>query len=197
MLKRLFDILFAFGGILIISPLLFIIAIAIVIDSKGGVFYVSDRVGRYEKVFKFIKFRTMKPNSDKTSITIGKNDCRITKVGKYLRKTKLDELPQLFNVLIGQLSMVGPRPDVPKYIQTYKQNFSEYYIFKPGITSYSSIYFENECELYIGLTDAEKLYMEYTIPKKIELDKKYFQNKSIFAYFSLIFKTIFIIFKKN
>jgi lipopolysaccharide/colanic/teichoic acid biosynthesis glycosyltransferase len=196
MCKRLFDIFLSLTSLLILTPILIFIAIVIRIDSKGSILYRSNRIGLNEKVFVFYKFRSMNPGADKSgSITIGDNDSRITKIGYILRKSKLDELPQLLNVLIGDMSFVGPRPDVPKYIQFYNQTFNDYYKMKPGITSYSSIYFANESELYTGVEDPEKIYIEYTIPKKVELDKLYLNNMNVVSDIKLIILTLLRIIK--
>lgn len=190
MIKRSFDLFFAIIGIIFLSPLFIFISILIKLDSRGSVLYAGKRVGQHERLFSFYKFRTMKPESDKSAITVGDKDTRIAKIGYYLRKTKLDELPQLFNILKGELSFVGPRPDVPKYISYYKKSFADYYKFKPGITSYSSIHFSNESELYIGNKNPEKIYIEKTIPQKVELDTKYFQKNSINLDIKIILLTL-------
>jgi len=189
-MKRLFDFAMAFAGIILLSPLWLIIALAILADSRGGVLYVSKRIGRNERPFHFYKFRTMVPNRDDAGITVGNNDPRITRVGYYLRKYKLDEIPQLLNVIKGDMSIVGPRPDVPGYNAYYKQVFPSYYQFKPGITSYSSMYFSNESELYKNSPDPEKQYIEETIPKKVELDLPYFKDQHIGKDIQIIMKTL-------
>lgn len=195
-MKRSFDLFFAILGIIILSPVFVIIGILIKLDSMGPIFYKGKRIGQFEKEFIFYKFRTMRPNSDKSAITVGDKDPRITRVGYYLRKTKLDELPQLINVLTGELSFVGPRPDVIKYKEYYKNEFEEYYNHKPGITSYSSIYFSNESELYKNVENPEKIYIEKTIPQKVELDIKYFTNSSAIKDLGIIFLTFVKIFKQ-
>ena len=190
MWKRSFDMIIALIGIIILSPVWILISIAIILDSSGGILYISQRVGKYEKLFNFYKFRTMYPNNDKSGITVGNRDARITPVGYYLRKYKLDEIPQLINVLKGDMSLIGPRPDVPGYNRYYKQHFDKYYLMKPGITSYSSIYFSNESEIYTKSADPEKDYKEKTIPKKVELDKKYYDHQNLLNDIKIIFKTI-------
>lgn len=189
-IKRLFDFTFSLFGIILFIPVFFIVGILIKLDSKGPIIYKAKRIGLHEKEFIFYKFRTMRPNSDNYSITIGDKDDRITNFGYFLRKTKLDEIPQLINVLIGDLSFVGPRPDLYKYKEFYKKYFSDYFKFKPGITSYSSIFFRNESELYIDEDDPELVYINKTIPKKVELDKKYFSSISLSKDINLILKTL-------
>ncbi|MFW5944562.1 MAG: sugar transferase, partial [Bacteroidota bacterium] len=148
MIKRILDIVLSLLGIIVFSPFLLLIAIWVLTDSKGGLIYRSRRLGRNQRQFDVLKFRTMHPNKDHLKLTIGNRDPRITRAGYYLRKYKLDELPQLFNVLKGDMSIVGPRPDVPEYSNFYLRHMPEYYSMKPGITCFSSIYFSNESELY-------------------------------------------------
>jgi lipopolysaccharide/colanic/teichoic acid biosynthesis glycosyltransferase len=194
MIKRFFDIVFSFFGLLILLPLLLIIAIGIKLESKGAVFYRQTRVGRHNQNFKIFKFRTMFVGSDnKGLLTLGDNDNRVTKIGYYLRKYKLDELPQLINVLIGNMSFVGPRPEVRKYVDYYSEDDLQIFKIKPGITDYASIAFRNEAELLKVATDPEKLYVEDIMPKKIALNKKYLNNNSLIADIKIIIKTILII----
>ncbi len=180
----------SFAGILILSPLLILIALLISLDSRGGIIYKSRRVGRNQKHFDVLKFRTMHPNKDHLKITIGNRDPRITRIGYYLRKYKLDELPQLFNVLKGDMSIVGPRPDVPEYRNFYLNYMSDYYRMKPGITCYSSIHFSNESQLYCHSDDPENLYIHQVIPQKVELDREYFNKQSLFTDISIILRTL-------
>jgi lipopolysaccharide/colanic/teichoic acid biosynthesis glycosyltransferase len=196
-MKRVFDIFLAFIGLVILSPLFIIIALLIVIDSGNPVFYLSERLGRKEKVFTIIKFRTMQKKSDHSAITIGSKDPRITNIGYYLRKLKMDELPQLINVFIGNMSIVGPRPDVPKYKKYYKKYFADYYKMKPGITCYSSLYFKNESDLYVGRDNPEQIYIEETIPQKVALDYQYYRKMNIFTDLNIIIKTIISFFKDD
>ena len=147
-MKRIFDLLFSFLGLVILSPFLLVIAILIVIDSKGDIFYLQQRVGKDNKDFNIFKFRTMRPNSDKQGLlTVGAKDSRITKIGVFLRKYKIDELPQLINVLIGNMSFVGPRPEVRKYVDLYNSEQKKVLTVKPGITDYASIEYSKENEL--------------------------------------------------
>src|ERR1017187_9914390 len=171
MLKRLSDILFSFFGILILSPLFIVFSILILFDSKGGVFYRQIRVGKGSKDFLLFKFRTMYLNSDsKGLLTVGSRDNRITKYGHFLRKYKLDELPQLFNVLIGNMSLVGPRPEVRKYVDMYNAEQLKVLSIKPGITDLASIEYSNENEILAKYPDAEKGYLEEVMPAKLRLN---------------------------
>lgn len=193
--KRLVDIFLSIIGLLILLPIFIIIAIIIKIDSKGAIIYKANRVGKNEKNFQFYKFRTMYPNSSRISITVGEHDPRITKVGYYLRKMKLDEIPQLINVLIGDISIVGPRPDVEEFKEFYKKYNPNYYQFKPGITSYSSIFFRSESTIYVNDDNPKETYINYTIPKKVELDSIYFSRISLKTDLNIIFKTLYKIIK--
>jgi lipopolysaccharide/colanic/teichoic acid biosynthesis glycosyltransferase len=196
MIKRLFDIIFSFFGLLILLPIFIVIAIGIKLESIGGIFYRQTRVGRNNLDFKIIKFRTMFVNSDaKGLLTLGDHDNRVTKLGYYLRKYKLDELPQLINVLIGNMSFVGPRPEVRKYVSHYSKEDLEIFKIKPGITDYASIAFRDEAELLKATSDPEKLYIEDIMPKKIALNKKYLNNYSLIADVKIILKTILTIIK--
>lgn len=189
-IKRIFDFVFSMIGILLLLPVFLIIGVFIKIDSTGPIIYRARRIGLNEKVFFLYKFRTMCSNSDEISITVGNRDERITRPGYFLRNTKLDEIPQLFNVLIGDISFVGPRPDVPIYKKYYKKYFPDYYKIKPGITSYSSIYFRHESELYKNVKNPEFVYINKTIPEKVELDKDYFNNVSLYTDIIIILKTL-------
>lgn len=196
MIKRLFDIVFSFFGLLILLPILLIIAIGIKVESKGAVFYKQTRVGRHNQHFKIFKFRTMFVGSDiKGLLTLGNNDNRVTKVGYYLRKYKLDELPQLINVFIGNMSFVGPRPEVRKYVDYYSKEDLQILNVKPGITDYASIAFRDEAELLKDTDNPEKLYIENIMPKKIALNKKYISNPSVFTDVKIILKTFSTILK--
>ena len=173
MLKRFFDFLFSFFGLILILPFLLIIAVFIKIESKGPVFYLQSRVGQNNKDFKIFKFRTMKEGSDKKGLlTLGNHDTRVTKVGYYLRKYKLDELPQLINVLVGTMSFVGPRPEVRKYVNQYSKEDLIVFNVKPGITDYASIAFRNEAELLKNVENPETYYIESSCPQKRVLHKK-------------------------
>jgi glycosyltransferase len=167
-----------------------IIAILIKLDSKGPVFFKQVRVTKNGREFKILKYRTMRVGSDKYSqITVGK-DSRITKVGDFLRKYKLDEIPQLINVLIGDMSLVGPRPEVPKYVALYTEEQREILKVRAGITDYASIEFSNENDILANETDPEKAYIEKIMPRKIELNKKYLSEISVMTDIKIILLTI-------
>ena len=190
MLKRIFDITLSLFGLIILLPFMLIIAILIKIDSKGPVFFKQIRVTKNGKEFKIFKYRTMRVGSDKYSqITVGK-DGRITKIGSFLRKYKLDEIPQLINVLIGDMSLVGPRPEVPKYVALYTEEQEEILKVRAGITDYASIEFSNENDLLASEEDPEKAYIEKVMPKKIELNKKYLSEISVLTDIKIILVTI-------
>ncbi|MFA1755303.1 sugar transferase [Fusobacterium animalis] len=190
MLKRIFDITLSLFGLIILLPFMLIIAILIKIDSKGPVFFKQIRVTKNGKEFKIFKYRTMRVGSDKYSqITVGK-DGRITKLGSFLRKYKLDEIPQLINVLIGDMSLVGPRPEVPKYVALYTDEQKEILKVRAGITDYASIEFSDENDLLASEEDPEKAYIEKIMPKKIELNKKYLSEISILTDIKIILLTI-------
>ncbi len=190
MLKRIFDIIFSLLGLTLLLPFMLIIAILIKIDSKGPIFFKQVRVTKNGREFKIFKYRTMKIGSDKYSqITVGK-DSRITKVGDFLRKYKLDEIPQLINVLIGDMSLVGPRPEVPKYVALYTEEQREILKVRAGITDYASIEFSNENDILANEADPEKAYIEKIMPRKIELNKKYLSEISVMTDIKIILLTI-------
>jgi len=190
LLKRIFDITLSLFGLIILLPFMLIIAILIKIDSKGSVFFKQIRVTKNGKEFKIFKYRTMRVGSDKYSqITVGK-DGRITKIGSFLRKYKLDEIPQLINVLIGDMSLVGPRPEVPKYVALYTDEQKEILKVRAGITDYASIEFSDENDLLALEEEPEKAYIEKIMPKKIELNKKYLSETSVLTDIKIILLTI-------
>ncbi|MBD3661782.1 MAG: sugar transferase [Arenibacter algicola] len=198
MLKRSFDILSSGLGLLLISPILLIVSLAITLSSKGGVFYKQSRVGLNGVNFNILKFRTMFTGSDKKGLlTVGDRDPRVTPIGYYLRKYKLDELPQLINVLIGDMSLVGPRPEVSKYVNLYSKEDRVVLSIKPGITDYASIYFRNENEILNSSSNPEKKYIEEVMPLKLELNKKYIKEKGLLTDLKIIFMTLKSIFHKN
>ena len=189
--KRAMDIAISAAALCVLWPVFLLIALAIVIDDPGPVFYRQVRVGRGGKPFRIFKFRTMVVDADKKglSITVGR-DSRITRVGAFLRKTKLDELAQLLNVLCGQMSFVGPRPEVPRYVELYTPYQRQVLLVRPGITDYASIAYRNENDLLAGADDPEKMYIETIMPDKIELNMKYLREISPLADLRLILKTV-------
>ena len=190
-LKRAMDVVLSAGGIAVLSPVLLLIALAIVLDSRGGVFYRQVRVGRNGKEFRIFKFRTMVSDADKRGllITVGA-DSRITRVGKILRKTKLDELAQLFNVLKGDMSFVGPRPEVPRYVAMYTPAQRNVLLVRPGITDYASVAYRDENELLAGADDPERIYIEEIRPAKLELNRQYLSQIGVLTDLKLIVSTV-------
>lgn len=196
MLKRLFDFVASSIGLLILFPFFILIALLIKVDSPGPVFYLQERVGKDNILFKLFKFRTMRVGSDKAAaITIGARDSRITRIGFWLRKFKLDELPQLINVWKGEMSLVGPRPELKKFVDLYSANQLRVIAVKPGITDYASIQFKNENELLEGKADPIDFYIREIMPVKLELNLKYIQRQSFWLDIKIIFQTIFSIFR--
>lgn len=180
-------------GLLISSPFLALAAIYIKLDSAGPIFYLQDRIGLHGKPFKIFKFRTMICNADKvgTLVTIGSNDCRITKSGFLLRKFKIDELPQFINVLLGHMSFVGPRPEVLKYVALYTVKQREILKVRPGITDIASIVYRNENEILTNRIDPEAYYMNTIMQRKIRLNQLYLAKRSVCTDVIVILKTIF------
>ena len=190
MIKRGIDILFSLIGLICLFPFFIFISFLIFITSKGGVFFVQLRVGKNNKDFKLYKFRTMFLNSDnKGLLTVGNNDKRITKLGYYLRKNKLDELPQLINVLNGTMSLVGPRPEVRKYVNLYNSEQKSILDVKPGITDFASIMYFNENEILSNSVNPEQTYINEIMPIKLELNKQYINEMSLLTDLKIIFKT--------
>lgn len=189
-MKRLFDLVLSICGILFLLPFFIIISVLIKLDSPGDIIFKQIRVTKDGKEFKIFKFRTMRPDTEKQGqITIGA-DNRITSIGNFLRKTKLDELPQLFNIVIGDMSFVGPRPEVPKYVRMYTEDQKEILNVRAGITDYASIYFSNESEILGEQKNPETFYIEKIMPYKIELNKKYIEESGIITDIKIIFLTI-------
>ncbi|MDD3741601.1 MAG: sugar transferase [Bacteroidales bacterium] len=190
-MKRLFDIIFSFLGLIFLCPLLLLISIIIVFDSKGGIFYRQTRVAKDNKDFRIFKFRTMRPDSDKAGLlTVGEKDSRITKIGYILRKYKLDELPQLLNVLIGDMSVVGPRPEVRKYVDMYNEEQLKVLTIRPGITDYASIEYSRENELLAKSDNPEKTYIDEIMPAKLKLNLKYISEIGFATDIKIIFRTL-------
>lgn len=189
-MKRLFDIIASGLGLICLSPLFAALAIWIKCDSRGPVFYRQSRVGKGNKNFRLYKFRSMRPDSDKTGlITVGDRDPRVTRSGYYIRKYKLDEFPQLINVFIGDMSLVGPRPEVRKYVDMYSPQQMHVLSVRPGITSLASIRYRNENEILAQASDPEKAYIEHIMPDKIAIDLEYVGKASLITDIKLIFST--------
>lgn len=197
MVKRVFDVFFSLFGLVLLFPLLLIISIAIVLDSEGGIFFRQIRVGKDNVDFKMFKFRTMRTGSDKKGLlTIGDKDNRVTKVGYFLRKYKIDELPQLINILKGDMSLVGPRPEVRKYVDLYNAEQMKVLSVRPGLTDYSSLFYINESELLRKSDNPEQTYIEEIMPAKLELCKKYIDEKSLQTDIKILFHTLKKILRK-
>lgn len=191
MLKRLFDIFFSFMGIIILLPFFLIISLLVIITSGFPVFYLQKRVGQFNKDFHLFKFRTMRKDSDKKGLlTVGGRDPRITAIGYYLRKYKLDELPQLFNVLFGTMSLVGPRPEVRKYVDMYNHEQCKVLNVKPGITDYASLEYFSENELLAKSSEPESTYVNDIMPAKLELNKKYINEAGLSTDLKIILRTV-------
>ena len=197
-MKRLFDVVASGLGLIVLSPLFFILAIWIKLDSKGPVFYRQVRVGRNNKDFRIFKFRSMRVGADKGSlVTIGGHDPRVTKSGYFIRKFKFDELPQLINVFLGDMSLVGPRPEVRHYVDYWTPEQMHVLDVRPGITDPASIKFRNENELMEKAEDPEKYYIEVIMQEKIKLHMEYVEKHSFLYDIGLIFKTFWVIVKER
>ncbi len=190
--KRIFDIFFSVTGILVVLPLLLILFFLVVIESRGGFLYFQKRVGRNGIDFKLYKIRTMYKNADqKGLLTVGDDDKRITPVGRILRAYKIDELPQLFNILSGKMSFVGPRPEVRKYVDMYTVEQKKVLSVKPGLTDYASLLYYNENKLMARYENFEEVYIKTIMPRKLRLNLIYIDNKNMCLDVKIILKTIF------
>lgn len=190
-IKRFLDIVFSLSCILFLLPVFALVSLLIVLDSKGSVLYRQLRVGINSQDFLIFKFRTMYPFSEKRGLlTIGEHDHRITKVGFWLRRYKIDELPQLFNVLIGDMSIVGPRPEVRKYVELYDDEQLRVLTIKPGITDWASIAYSRENEILAGTNDPEKFYIQDVMPRKLAYNLKYVKNNSVWTDALIIVLTV-------
>lgn len=197
-MKRIFDVIASGLGLIVLSPLFLILAIWIKLDSKGPVFYRQVRVGYKNKDFRIFKFRSMRMGSDKGSlVTIGGRDPRVTRSGYWIRKFKLDEFPQLINVFVGDMSLVGPRPEVRHYVDYWTPEQMHVLDVRPGITDPASIKFRNENELMEKAGDPEKYYIEVIMQEKIKLYFEYVENHSFWGDIGLIFKTFWTIVKER
>jgi len=189
--KRLFDILFSTMGLVVLSPLIAVIMLLIRLDSQGTVFYQGERIGRFGKPFKMLKFRTMVVNADKMGASsTADDDPRITRVGRFLRKYKLDELPQLINVLKGEMSIVGPRPEVEYYVNMFTEEEKTILSVKPGITDWASLWNPDEGAILAGSSDPDQTYMEKIRPEKIRFQLKYIRERSFWIDLKIIFLTL-------
>lgn len=195
--KRVFDIVASLILLLILSPVFLVLAIAIKIDSKGPVFYRQVRVTAYNKKFRIFKFRSMVENADKGSqVTVG-NDMRITRVGKLVRKCRLDEISQLIDVLRGKMTFVGTRPEVPKYTQQYTKEMMATLLLPAGVTSLASIYYKDEAELLDAADDPDKVYVEEVLPAKMYYNLKAIEDFSFFGDIKIMFMTVFAVLGKE
>lgn len=191
MIKRLFDILFSIVSLIILLPVFFVISVVILFDSGGGIFYLQQRVGRNMKVFMLFKFRTMGYGAEKSGlITVGEKDSRITTPGYRLRKYKLDELPQLINILKGEMSVVGPRPEVEKFVSLYNKEQQGVLSVRPGLTDYASLEYVDENKILASFPDPEKAYIEKIMPAKLKLNLKYIDEQGFLTDIRIILKTI-------
>lgn len=189
--KRFFDVTVSFAGLVVLSPVFLIISLLIKLTDKGPVFFKQTRIGENFKPFILIKFRSMVFNADKIGLEITtKGDPRIRGIGRFLRKTKLDELPQLLNVLKGEMSIVGPRPEVPKYVELFKDEYQEILKVKPGITDFATIEFRDEEDILKEYNKPDEGYCNEILPRKIELYKKYIKEKGFLTDVRLILLTI-------
>lgn len=191
MVKRIFDVISSFIGIVLLLPIFLLVALAIKIGSDGPVLFKQKRVGRYAKTFFMVKFRTMVVEQDSGSTVSVKGDKRITKVGAFLRKTKLDELPELWNVLIGQMSLVGPRPDVPGFADVLEGEDRKILELRPGITGPASLKYANEEQLLAEVDNPEKYNMDVIFPEKVRINLEYYYNQNFLLDIKIIFATIF------
>lgn len=189
--KRVFDIVFSLGGMFFLSPMFIVVVILLKLDSRGSIFYKQIRVGLNQKNFELIKFRTMYTDSDRAGLlTIGDHDSRITRVGCWLRKYKIDELPQLINILKGEMSFVGPRPEVLKYVALYDASQIKVLSVKPGITDWASIQYIDENQLLATAEDPESFYINTIIPSKITQNLKYIDHHNIWVDLKIISYTL-------
>ena len=193
--KRAFDILCSFLGLTVLSPVLLVVSVLVAVTSPGGVFFRQERIGKDGKPFRIFKFRSMRKDNAGLKITTG-NDRRITPVGRFLRKSKIDELPQLINVLVGDMSFVGPRPEVADYVNLYTPYQRQVLLVRPGITGLASIRFRNENDLLTASDDPNRTYVEQIMPRKIDLDLEYIPHASVFYDIKLIFQTFAVVIKE-
>ncbi|MHC5201494.1 sugar transferase [Myroides sp. LJL119] len=196
-MKRVFDIIASATGLILLSPVFIIVAIAIKLDSKGPIFYRQTRVGLNNQDFQIFKFRSMYMDADKKGlITVGGRDPRVTNIGYYIRKFKLDEFPQLLNVFVGEMSIVGPRPEVRKYVLMYSKEQLKVLSVRPGITDNASIKYRNENDILETANDPEKMYVDVIMPDKLKFNLEYVNNQTIINDIKIIFLTFKEILRK-
>ncbi len=195
--KRIFDIIVSLLMLIVLSPLFFCLALAIKIDSKGPIFYRQVRITQYGKEFEIHKFRSMMVNADKGSLVTVKDDMRVTKVGKFIRKYRLDEISQLIDVFQGNMSLVGTRPEVPKYVESYSPVMRASLLLPAGITSEASILYKNEAELLDKSEEVDKVYIEEVLPAKMYYNLKEIPKEGIFHDIKIMFMTVFTVFGKE
>ena len=197
-MKRLFDIVVALGALLVLFPLFLIVAATIKLDSTGPIFFRQQRMGRGFHPFFIYKFRTMTDNRQNAgALFTVKHDPRITRVGRFLRKSKIDELPQLINVLKGEMTFVGPRPEVPSYVDLFRQDYEEILRVRPGITDLASIKYRDEASVLAQSPDPEAEYVNRVLPDKIKLAKEYISHSSFLFDLGLLFKTFYRLFQRG
>ena len=195
--KRIFDLFLAIPSLIILSPVFLISAILIKLESPGPIIFAQERIGQNGKIFKLYKFRTMIKDASKVGPPVTTaNDPRITKVGKLLRKYKIDEMLQIINIIKGDMSVIGPRPEIKKYVEMFKDEYKEILKIKPGMTDYALIAFRNEEEILAKFENVEEGYIKEIMPKKIELYKKYIKDMSLLTDIKIFFKSIWEILKK-
>ncbi|NNC82284.1 MAG: sugar transferase [Flavobacteriales bacterium] len=196
MIKRLFDIISALLGLVLLSPLLLVIALAIGVKDGAPILFKQTRIGRQGDPFTLYKFRTMRPDSESSGqLSVGERDPRVTDIGHALRKTKLDELPQLWNVLKGDMSVVGPRPEVPRYVDLYSEKERKVLQVRPGITDAASLAYFNESEMMAEHPDPERYYIETIMKDKLQRNLDYLEKRTFWSDMGIIFKTISRIFQ--
>ncbi len=194
MIKRAFDLCFSMVGLLVLSPLLVLLAVAVKLSSRGSVLFRQQRIGQDGRPFYILKFRSMVTGAQENGLSVTRDgDPRITAMGRFLRKTKCDELPQLWNVLIGDMSFVGPRPEVPHYVRRYTTEQQRVLALKPGITDLATLEFRTEEELLRGAADMEKFYLEYCVPRKIELSLAYAEKANVWEDIKIILRTLLLL----
>lgn len=195
-MKRFVDIFFSISALLLLLPVMLIIALLILLTSRGGVFYRQKRVGRFNRDFTMLKFRTMYKNSDRNGLlTIGGRDNRVTPIGYWLRRYKLDEVPQMFNVIHGTMSLVGPRPEVREYVEYYTTDQMQVLNVKPGITDPASIEYIDENDLLEASGDPRKTYIEEIMPRKLLINLQYIQSATWYSDLFIIYRTLVAVFR--